>query len=160
MPSDWIVYIKTDGYLGDQGQVDGAYIIFVYLPSEHVIRAEQDIFRYQDRSAAAWNYERFERTQLDDGLISLSSPWEVPPGFDFSSEAADQWRFACASSTFHPQLEPATTHGQCNFLAQYSEYLVFFNIVTRVEGQEIITPAQLNDTVKKIDEKMRAVHSP
>lgn len=154
MPPGWEVLERSDGYFGDQGQIDGAYVIFFYFQSGYLIRAEEDIFRYDSRGSAGWHYDRFERIHLNEDQATLTTSWSTPSEFDFISEAADQWRFECAGSTFHPLLEPIDSHTQCIYLAQYQEYLVFFSVTTTVNEEELVPIRELNETIKNLDNRM------
>jgi hypothetical protein len=157
MPQGWGLLEISDSYLGDQGQIEGAYAIFFYFQPGYLLRAEEDILRYQDSSSAEWHYERFKQLHFNDDQVNLLTSWEKPLGFELENEAAEQWHFACASSTFHPFMDSIDSHTQCIFLAQYKEYLVIFNTTTIVDEIEFVQISDLTQTIKKLDTKMLSV---
>jgi hypothetical protein len=160
MPSGWEMLERSDLYLGDQGQLEGAFVVFFYFYPGYMVRAEEDILRYQDSSSAAWNYERLKQMHFNNDQVNLLTQWENPPEFHLENEAAEQWHFACAASTFNPHLGSVESHTQCIYLAQYREYLVLFNTTPIVEEKELITISELNELVKILDNKIGEAINP
>jgi hypothetical protein len=109
--------------------------------------AEHDVFRYGDPlEAATVFYGTFLREDFSNRYTT--SPWSVPEGWSYESDAADGFRFACAEIE---SLDLRRRVMTCLTIAQYGEYVSSFS--TTLEP-EYMTLEQLKRVLVAIDERM------
>jgi hypothetical protein len=159
MPPAWPVVEQSDSE-ENEGQVSGAYIIVANTETHYLDRAEENIFRYSRASRAEWQYNRLKEYYFYDGGSNQTTPYQTPSGFIFSSLSAQHWKFACSESNFAFGSTAGKTSTDCEFLAQYQEFVIRFGITTEVENTQFISIAQIVPIIKAIDSKMSSNLNP
>jgi hypothetical protein len=148
VPEDWTL-LKSSNYPFDdeQGQISGAYIIYDYKTLSIFARFGEDVYRYSSISKAKRHYTRMEKELFNEHSAYASTPIEIPAGFTFTSQSADQWRFGCYGNTF---LYDDLT--RCQYLARYDEFLIDVVFPQYAEGQELISLDEIQQILSNIDE--------
>lgn len=159
MPPNWPVVEQSDSE-ENEGQVSGAYIIFANTETPYLDRAEEDVFHYSSASRAEWQYNRLKGYYFYDGGSYQTTPYHTPSGFIFSSSSAQRWKFACSDSNFTLGTSARKTSTDCEYLAQYQEFVIRFGITTEVDNTQFITIAQTVPIIKAIDFKISSYLSP
>jgi hypothetical protein len=154
VPSDWSLDQVYESVHDSEGQESGAAIGFLAESPPYIARALETVYRYSSTGKAVGYYERFERAYFNDASIYRTSPWEVPPGFVFSSASAHQWRFGCAGSNFSIGPESGRRSVICNYLAQYDEFLVLFTVTMEIDDHSFMTLTELTTVIEAIDQKV------
>jgi len=151
MPENWAL---LDIYTMDneEGEKSGKKITFYKTDTPYLVRAGQDVFRYSSIRRAAWHYRRLEEGFNDNN--PRTTPWITPEELSFSSTVAEQWRFACADSTFSPAPEFGKVRTICKYLAQYDEFLVYVTMTIRVDEQEMASLDDVYGFIEAVDQKM------
>lgn len=138
----------------DEGEKSGAAVSFYATHTTYFTRMTEYVHRYSSARDAAWHYNRREQERFNDKSFYRTTPWQTPPGFTFTSALANQWRFACAGSSFNLQLDSRTHSTICRFQARYEEFLVTFSVDMEIDGQTLITVSELEQVIEAIDRKM------
>lgn len=154
MPDGWSFGEVLANVHDSEGQESGASVGFFAESPPLVARALEHVYCYSSSRTASRHYNRFEATYFNDDSIYRTSPWQVPPGFTFSSASADQWRFGCAGSNFSIGPQSGTSSVICDYLAQHDEFLVFFGVTIEIDDQSFMTLAELATVIEAIDQKM------
>ena len=153
VPDDWKEVEHSNSYDFREGEKSGSYIIFQYIKTPHLVRCGEDIYHYKTNRQAARNYQRLERYHYNDESFYRTTPWLIPEEFSFSSTTAEEWRFACAGSSF--TLSPSEENSViCTFLARYDEFIILFNITIEMGGFDFSSIAQVEDVIRKMDQRM------
>lgn len=102
------------------------------------------IQRFRNTRDAAQEYEH----QVDVAFRvrdSWSTPWTTPPELLFESHVADQYRYACATVGYYPQVN-------CAYVARYRVYVVDF--IIKLYDTNVITYTDLLPILRAIDNRM------
>jgi hypothetical protein len=103
------------------------------------------IRQFDSSRAAAKEYEHRIDVTFRIRDERWDTPWEVPDDLLFESSSADQYRYACATVGYYPQLN-------CAYIAQYSVYILDFE--TSLYDTNVITYTDLLLVFQAIDERM------
>lgn len=149
VPDEWEL-LKSSNFPFDdeQGQISGAHVIYQYNYNVVPVfaRIGESVYRYSSTSNAQWHYSRMEKILFNENSAYASTPIEPPPGFIFTSQSADQWRFGCYGNTFlYADLI------RCQYLAQYDEFLINAVFPQFAQGQELISIDEIQQILTNID---------
>lgn len=153
MPEGWALSEFAARHDADEGEENSAYRTFYIPDAPYLIKSGEDIYRYEKKGLADWNYKRLQKKLMTPTYYEISS-WETPGDFKFISSSAKQWRFACAYSTFSPSPEFGKQSKNCRYLAQYEEYIVLFTITTEVDQATFVSIQEIVSILEKVDTRM------
>ncbi len=112
--------------------------------SPTLIVAGQTVYRFGAQWVAAAEYSEQLPIEFNSNSVASLTPWETPEELPYRSPVADQFHFACHTSTLGPNVV-------CEAMGQYEEYLVVFH--THI-AEEYMTFADLEVILVAIDERM------
>lgn len=153
MPERWAPSDSAPKHDADEGEVNSAYRNFYIPDAPYLIKAGEDVNRYEKIGLADWNYKLLQKKYFTPTYYTTSS-WETPDDLHFTSSSAKQWRFACAYSIFSPAPEMGKQRKNCLYLAQYEEFIVNFGITTEVDQITFVSTEEIVSILEKVDARM------
>lgn len=154
MPNGWegAEISKTDPN-NSEGAENIALRNFSYTNTSLFVKAGETVYRYRNEFYGARNYSIFEKEYFTQSSTDLT-PWKTPDNITISYSSADKWRFSCADKNFSPA--PSFGHQRtiCQYLGQYKEFIIYFSITIKADGDEIISSNDLTLLLNKIDERV------
>jgi hypothetical protein len=100
------------------------------------------IRQFDSPRAAAKEYEHRADVAFRIRDERWDTPWEIPDNLLFESSKANQYRYACATVGYYPQLN-------CAYVAQYEVYVLDFEI--GIYDTDVITYTDLLPVFQAID---------
>jgi hypothetical protein len=152
LPENW--KIAESGKIDDEeGQISGAYINFYATNTPLFVRSSENIYHYSSGQKAFKHYQRM--LALYQGVQARGTEWQTPTSFNYSSNLADQWHFACQN--WFPPFGPEFGKERiiCVLLARYEEFIVRFMVPMQVDDQQFFTVDQVELIVEAIDQKVK-----
>jgi len=154
LPKGWEVAGRFPKVTDNEGQKSGGVVSFYALDTVYDARITQRIYRYDSDGTAGRHYARFETGMFSDESVYRTTPWITPEEFTFSSQAAKQWRFACAGSNFTIGPSTGTYSTICRYLAQYDEFLVIIYVDLEIDNEVFISVPEIATVILSADQQM------
>jgi hypothetical protein len=148
LPKGWITWQRTESsFLPATIDSWGIWFKIRQSDGDFIAHASHIIGRYSSRSdAQSWHEIEIERRRFSQG--GIVGEWYVPEELEYQSSVADQFRLACAKTSF--SITEGLPQEKCEMLGRYAEFITYFS--TSIHP-DYMTYSEFEEVVKEIDRR-------